>query len=70
MAKSATDRLVLMEALLKAGHTVEPRSEMHCWAMAVEGKEAARRAMAREDLFNTGVWVVCFWRRGLVVVLG
>lgn len=45
---------MLTEALLNAGHALEPSSEMHCWAIDI-GTEAATMARTREeDLFMLG----------------
>lgn len=42
-----------MEALAKAGHVVEPCSEMHDWAVAT-GSRAERTAMASEGVEMRG----------------
>lgn len=49
--------LVLMEAPLKAGHSVEPCSETQDWAVAA-GSVAARRATA-SDVAETRGWFWC-----------
>ena len=51
-----------MDALVKAGHAVEPCSEIHVSAI-VEGNAAATRKNASADLVTT----LCFWRRGILV---
>jgi hypothetical protein len=51
-----------MDALVKAGHAVEPCSEIHVPAI-VEGNAVATRKSASADL----VTIVCFWRREILI---
>jgi len=51
-----------MNALAKAGHAIEPCSEMHVPAIVV-GNAAATRKSASADLVTT----LCLWRRGILV---